>query len=220
MPETRTGTPEQYGNLVIVSAPSGTGKTTLVKKLLVSVPDIVKSLSYTSRPIRSGERDGVDYNFVDQTRFAQMEDSGMFLEHATVFGHRYGTSATDTERRQRQGKDVVLVIDVQGARQVRAHDMDTVSVFVLPPSYQVLEARLRGRSGTDVSEEVLQRRLSTACMEVLAREAYDYVVVNDDIESCVDRLRCIVLAERSRTAAMTRRSNAIAATFVSGGPAS
>ena len=123
------------GNLVIVSAPSGTGKTTLVERLVETVPDIVMSRSYTSRPMRPGETDGVDYNFVDERRFAEMVDSRVFLEWATVFGNRYGTHAEDTERHRREGKDVVLVIDVQGASQVRAQGVDSVSIFVLPPSY-------------------------------------------------------------------------------------
>ena len=201
------------GSLVIVSAPSGTGKTTLVKRLVEAVPDVVMSRSYTSRPVRSGETDGVDYNFVDEPRFDGMVESGEFLEWATVFGHRYGTSAEDTERHRRDGKDVVLVIDVQGAGQVRAQGVDAISVFVLPPSFEVLEERLRGRSGSDVSDEVLDRRLATARNEVRARDSYDYIVVNDELESCVDQIRCIVLSERSRLATMRDRADQVARTF-------
>ena len=201
------------GSLVIVSAPSGTGKTTLVERLVETVPDMVMSRSYTSRPVRSGETDGVDYNFVDGPRFDAMVESEAFLEWATVFGHRYGTRAEDTERHRREGKDVVLVIDVQGASQVRARGIDSVSIFVLPPSFDVLEDRLRRRSENDVSEEVLERRLTTARSEVGARDAYDYIVVNDELDTCLDQLRCIVISERLRLAAMRDQADQVARTF-------
>jgi len=201
------------GSLVIVSAPSGTGKTILVGRLVETVPDMVMSRSYTSRQARSGETDGVDYNFVDLSRFDRMVGSKAFLEWATVFGHRYGTSAEDTERQRREGKDVVLVIDVQGASQVRAQGVDSISIFVLPPSYEVLEDRLRRRSGRDVSEDVLERRLTTARSEVGARDAYDYIVVNDELDTCVDQLRCIVISERLRLAATRDQADKVARTF-------
>lgn len=201
------------GSLVIVSAPSGTGKTTLVERLVERVPNMVKSRSYTCRPVRSGETDGVDYNFIDGPRFDAMVEADAFLEWATVFDHRYGTSAEDTERQRREGNDVVLVIDVQGARQVRAQGVDCISVFVLPPSYEALENRLRRRSGGDVSEVVLERRLRTARSEVGARDAYDYIVVNDDLDTCVDQLRCIVISERLRLAAMRDQADQVARTF-------
>ena len=181
------------GSLVIVSAPSGTGKTTLVERLVETVPDMVMSRSYTSRPVRSGETDGVDYNFVDRPRFDAMVESEAFLEWATVFGHRYGTSAEDTERHRREGKDVVLVIDVQGASQVRARGIGSISIFVLPPSFDVLEDRLRRRSENDVSEEVLERRLTTARSEVDARDAYDYIVVNEELDTSHCGLRDLKL---------------------------
>ena len=201
------------GSLVIVSAPSGTGKTTLVERLVETVPDMVMSRSYTSRSMRSGETDGVDYNFVDRPRFDAMVESEAFLEWATVFGHRYGTSAEDTERHRREGKDVVLVIDVQGASQVRARGIDSISIFVLPPSFDVLEDRLRRRSENDVSEEVLERRLTTARSEVDARDAYDYIVVNEELDTCLDQLRCIVISERLRLAAMRDQADQVASTF-------
>ncbi len=201
------------GSLVIVSAPSGTGKTTLVERLVETVPDMVMSRSYTCRPVRSGETDGVDYNFIDGSRFDAMVEAEAFLEWATVFGHRYGTSAEDTERHRREGKDVVLVIDVQGASQVRAQGVDSVSIFIMPPSYGVLEDRLRRRSGSDVTEDVLERRLTTARSEVSARDAYDYIVVNDELDTCVDQLRCIVISERLRLAAMRDQADQVARTF-------
>ena len=148
------------GLLFIVSAPSGAGKTTLVEHLVQILPNLRMSRSYTSRPARDGERDGVDYNFVSRDEFQDMVRAGAFLEWADVFGHCYGTAAEDTERLVAAGQDVVLVIDVQGARQVKAHGVDHTAIFVLPPSYEVLERRLRGRSKD--SEEQMQTRLATA----------------------------------------------------------
>lgn len=181
----------------MVSAPSGTGKTTLVEALVPRVPGLEMSRSYTSRPPRPGERDGVEYNFVTRERFESMRDAGEFLEWADVFGHLYGTSAIDTRRHLDAGQDLVLVIDVQGASQVRRLDADVVGVFVLPPSPTVLEQRLRKRSRDHLTEEELRRRLAIAQREVERMAAYDYVVVNDEVESCVERLRCIVIAERA-----------------------
>lgn len=203
----------QCGTLFIVSAPSGTGKTTLVERLVKTLPDMVMSRSYTSRPRREGEVDGVDYHFVTPERFEAMLKADEFLEWATVFGNRYGTSSADTERHRRDGRDVVLVIDVQGAEQVRRHVADVVQVFVMPPSFEILEQRLRGRSGPGASEEDLLRRLQTARNEVDARVDYDYVVVNDAVDECVDRLRSIVLAQRSRRDAMRETADRIADSF-------
>ena len=199
------------GLLFIVSAPSGTGKTTLVDRLVEIVPDLVRSRSYASRPARKGDTDGVDYNFITRDRFEAMLGRGEFLEHADVFGNLYGTREADTERVLAAGRDVVLVIDVQGARQVRQRGLPAVAVFVLPPSSEVLERRLRGRSQD--SEEAMRRRLETARHEVGAYTEYDYVVVNDDLEHCVDRLRAIVLAERTRLSAMERAIGAIVESF-------
>jgi guanylate kinase len=184
------------GLLFVVSAPSGTGKTTVVERLVQRVPDLALSRSYTSRPARPGETDGVDYNFISREQFERMARENAFLEWADVFGNLYGTAAADTERVLVAGRDLVLVIDVQGARQVRARRPDTVGVFVLPPSFDVLEQRLRGRSKD--TEAQMQRRLLTARAEVAAFIEYDYVIVNDELEACVDRLRAVVLAERAR----------------------
>ena len=200
------------GNLFIVSAPSGTGKTTLVRQLVTREPEVVMLRSYTSRPPRAGETDGVDYNFIDADRFAAMIEAGRFLEWVTVFGNRYGTSAADTEKHRGEGRDVVLVIDVQGAEQVRRGGTDVVGIFVMPPSFEVLEARLRGRSLKE-SEEDLRRRLDTARIEVKARHRYDYIVINHDVGTCVDQLRSIVLAERSRATAIRGPASAIAESF-------
>jgi guanylate kinase len=188
------------GRLFVVSAPSGTGKTTVVERLVQVVPDLVMSRSYTSRAIREGERDGVDYNFITRVRFEQLIAGNALLEWANVFGNLYGTCAADTERELAAGRDLVLVIDVQGARKVRSRGLETVSIFVLPPSFETLERRLRGRSKD--SEEAIRRRLATARAEIDAVVAYDYVVVNDELEACVDRIRAIVLAERARLHSM------------------
>ena len=201
------------GLLFIVSAPSGTGKTTLVEELVTRVPDLVRSCSYTSRPPRAEETEGVDYNFVSDDRFAAMADADEFLEWAEVFGNRYGTSTLDTEHHRSQGRDVVLVIDVQGARQVRERDVDPVSIFVLPPSFEVLERRLRARSSGDTTEAQLSRRLETARREVTEVTRYDYVVVNDDIERCVRQLQSIVEAERARAPVVADEVAGVLASF-------
>ncbi len=200
------------GLLFIVSAPSGTGKTTLVERLVQVVPNLCLSRSYTSRGARTGEQDGVDYNFITRDRFELMTRDNEFLEWADVFGNYYGTCAADTERHLAAGKDVVLVIDVQGARQVRSRGIETVSIFVLPPSSATLEQRLRGRSKD--SAEQIARRLEVARREVSEFAQYKYVVINDEVEAAVDRLRAIVLAERSRVKPMRPAAEAILTTFV------
>ena len=199
------------GLLFIVSAPSGTGKTTLVERLVQILPGLRMSRSYTSRDARMGERDGVDYNFVTRQRFEAMIAEAAFLEWADVFGHCYGTGAADTEAVLARGEDVVLVIDVQGARQVRTRGIETVGIFVLPPSAEILEQRLRGRSQD--SEEQIRRRLAKAFDEVNEFEQYEYVVVNDELTAAVDRLRAIVLAERARVKSMRGVAGQIIGTF-------
>ena len=199
------------GLLFIVSAPSGTGKTTLVERLVQVVPKLRLSRSYTSRTARAGEQDGVDYNFISRERFEAMIEEGAFLEWADVFGNYYGTSAEDTEAVLAAGEDVVLVIDVQGARQVRGRGIETVGIFVLPPSASVLESRLRGRSKD--SEEQILRRLEVARTQVGEFAQYEYVVVNDDIDGAVNRMRAIVMAERARMKAMRNSAETIIETF-------
>lgn len=203
------------GLLFVVSAPSGTGKTTVVERLVQVVPDLGLSRSYTSRAMRAGETDGVDYNFITRARFEGMVAADAFLEWADVFGNLYGTCKADAEQELVEGRDLVLVIDVQGARQVRSHGAQTIGVFVLPPSFAALEQRLRGRSKD--SEEAIRKRLATARREVRAVAEYEYVVVNDELETCVDRLRAIVLAERARSRVMAPAVARIAASFVGTG---
>jgi guanylate kinase len=199
------------GRLFILSAPSGTGKTTLAEHLAGRVPRLRLSRSYTSRAARPGESDGVDYNFIERDRFEAMIGRDEFLEWADVFGNLYGTRAEDTERVLAAGEDLMLVIDVQGARQVRNRGIAHRAVFVLPPSYEVLERRLRGRSKDP--DEAIAERLEVASREVRCVGDYDYVVVNDDLESAVERLKSIVTAERARLDGMHEETAAILASF-------
>jgi guanylate kinase len=200
------------GCLFIVSAPSGAGKTTIVRRMVETTPGVGLSRSYTSRPTRAGEREGVDYNFVSLARFVELREAGTFLEWAEVFGDFYGTGRPDTEARLSSGEDLVLVIDVQGARKVRAAGVESVGIFLMPPSFGLLEQRLRGRSRDP--EPAILRRLATAREEIKAFVEYDHLVVNDEIEPCVDRLRAVVMAERSRRDRMTAEAEAIAETFI------
>ena len=184
------------GLLFVVSAPSGTGKTTVVERLVANRPGLRQSRSYTSRPARSGERDGVDYNFVTRADFDEMVRGDELLEWADIFGHLYGTGRRDTEDALAAGIDLVLVIDVQGARQVRHRIPDAVGIFVLPPSYEALALRLRGRNQD--APAAIDRRLATAREEISAVDEYDYVVINDDVDRCVQEVGAIVTAERAR----------------------
>ena len=193
------------GMLVVISAPSGTGKTTVADRLVAVGDDLVRSRSFTSRTARTGEVDGVDYNFVSRAEFEAMAARGEFLEWADVFGNLYGTGRRQTEALIAAGQDVLLVIDVQGARQVRSAIRELVTIFVLPPSLGALEARLRGRSQD--GRAAIEKRLRTARQEVGAVAEYDYVVVNDDLERCVGDIAAIIRAERLRR---PRRSGVIA----------
>jgi guanylate kinase len=204
------------GLLIVVSAPSGTGKTTVVERLVEVCPRLVQSRSYTSRPPRVGERDGVDYNFVDRPAFEALIEGDGLLEWADVFGNLYGTGREETEALLSAGLDVVLVIDVQGARQVRRKAADRIGIFLLPPSFGALEARLRGRCQDD--ETAILRRLTTARAEVGAVDEYDYVVINDELERCVAELCAIVTAERARRAWRAKTIAPIVRTFTDAVP--
>ena len=199
------------GLLFVVSAPSGTGKTTVVERLVQIFPDLGLSRSYTCRSKRDGEKDGLDYNFITRERFEAMIADDAFLEWADVFGNLYGTGKAETERELTGGRDLVLVIDVQGSRQVRSHGANAIGIFVLPPSFEALERRLRGRSKD--SEEAIRKRLATARREVRAVAEYEYVIVNDELDTCVDRLRSIVLAERARPRVMAPTVARIVSSF-------
>jgi guanylate kinase len=200
------------GLLFIVSAPSGAGKTTLVERLVDEIPHLKLSRSYTSRPARKGEADGVDYNFVTRQQFETKLAAGEFLEWAEIVGNLYGTSEADTRRILDSGEDVVLVIDVQGARKIRKKGVAATTIFVMPPSATALEQRLRGRSRD--SDEAIRRRLELARSEVTRFEDYDFIVINDALTTAVDRLRSIVLAERARLKRMKPVATEIAKTFV------
>ena len=185
------------GTLFIVSAPSGAGKTTLLAKLLEQTETLCLSISHTTRPIRPGEVDGINYHFTDRTRFIRMVEQGRFLEHAEVFGNFYGTSADWVTNTLRSGKDVILEIDWQGAQQIRRLVPETISIFILPPSLPVLAERLRGR-GQD-GEDVIARRLAGARDEISHYGEYDYLVVNDDFDRALADMAAIFRAERQRT---------------------
>jgi guanylate kinase len=184
----------------VVSAPSGSGKSTLVSRLLSDVPGLVFSISYTTRPARGSERNGIDYNFISREEFESRILKGEFLEHAEVFGNYYGTSRLALQEAERQGKDLVLDIDVQGARQLKIALPEAVTIFVLPPSRKVLEQRLRARSQD--SDAVIQRRLRGAAVEVRNYTQYDYVLVNRDLDECARDLEAIVRTERLRRVRM------------------
>ncbi len=184
------------GTLYIVTAPSGAGKTSLVRELLQRMEGMKVSVSFTTRPMREGEEHGVHYHFVPRETFETMLDDGVFLEHAEVFGNYYGTSRTWLEEQLRTGSDVILEIDWQGAAQVRRLFKQAVSIFILPPSREVLLGRLRGR-GSD-SEEVIARRTSEAVAEMSHYAEFDYLVVNDDFEQALGELQAIVQSERLR----------------------
>lgn len=199
------------GLLLVISAPSGTGKTTVVERLVETCPGLARSRSYTSRRARAGERNEVDYNFIERQAFEAMAAQGGFLEWADVFGNLYGTGRADTEALLARGNDVVLVIDVQGARQVRASVPEAVGIFLLPPSFEILELRLRGRSQDE--ESAIRRRLATARAEVSAVDEYDYVVINDELNRCVGELCAIVTAERARRVRRQPDIESIVTTF-------
>jgi len=184
------------GTLYIIAAPSGGGKSSLVKALLESTPNLQVSVSYTTRPMRPREQQGVDYHFVDQARFDALRDSGVFLEHAEVFGHCYGTSRAWVMERLQQGADVILEIDWQGKRQIAQSFPEAVSIFVLPPSRAVLEQRLRAR-GQD-GDEVIARRMQAATNEISHWNEFDYLVLNDDFQTAVADMQALFRARRLR----------------------
>ncbi len=210
-PQATTARQPNRGMLFIVSAPSGAGKTTLVERLVEETPHLRMSRSYTSRPARPGETDGVDYNFVTRAGFESMAARGEFLEWADVFGNLYGTSAADTEQVMSGGDDVVLVIDVEGARQIRRKGVAVSSVFVMPPSSEVLERRLRGRSKDGEAE--IRRRLDVSRIEVASFAEYDFIVVNENVATAVNQLRSIVVAQRVSRDRMVAVAETIARTF-------
>jgi len=195
----------------IISAPSGSGKSTLVSHLLASVTGLTFSVSYTTRSLRGAEVDGRDYHFVSREAFEAMLARNEFLEWAQVFGNYYGTHRGILERARAEGNDLVLDIDVQGARQLKEQIPEAVTVFILPPSKQVLEQRLRAR-GED-REEVIARRLREAAEEIRNYDRYDYVLINRDLAKAEATLDAIVLGERVRRTRIEDRIRPILETF-------
>jgi len=195
----------------IISAPSGSGKSTLVHRLLETIPGLTFSISYTTRPPRPTEVNGVDYNFISKQEFEERLERNEFLEYAVVFGNYYGTNRCSLEAATHEAKDLVLDIDVQGARQLKVAIPEAISIFVLPPSREVLEQRLRARSQD--SEEVIQRRLRGAAEEVRNYTQYDYVLINRELEEASARLAAIVRAERLRKARMEEQVRPILESF-------
>ncbi len=184
------------GTLYIISAPSGAGKTSLVKQLIQHDPRVEVSVSHTTRDKRPGETDGVDYYFIDKERFLEMASSSAFLEHAQVFDNYYGTSQQHVEQQLLRGLDVILEIDWQGARQIRKLFPDSQSIFILPPSLKALQERLTNRGQDD--SEIIQRRMRDAVNEMSHYAEFDYLVVNDDFDTALNELRCIFVANRLR----------------------
>jgi guanylate kinase len=186
------------GILFIISAPSGSGKSTMVNEVRKQLTGIEFSVSWTTRPPRGSEQDGREYHFTNREEFERMVAEGQFMEHAEVFGNYYGTARSSLEQARREGHDLLLDIDVQGAAQVRASMPEAVSIFVLPPNPNVLRTRLRNRSRAEgvVDDAELQRRLSKARSEIENYREYSYILINDILDRAVAQLEAIVLAER------------------------
>ena len=201
-----TPTPSE-GVLYIVSAPSGAGKTSLVKALLKTDPAIRLSVSYTTRAPRPGESDGRDYHFVNRHDFEAMLAEGEFLEHAEVYGNFYGTSKGSIARDLNAGHDILLEIDWQGAEQVKQHFQQSASIFILPPSFNALRTRLAGR-GQD-SGAVIERRLAAAAHDVAHAAAFDYIIVNDDFDHALQDLVAITRSIRLEAARQLKRHTAL-----------
>ena len=182
------------GKLYIISAPSGAGKTSLVKRLTAELDGLAVSVSHTTRAMRSGEQDGVDYFFVSADEFKTMIEHQAFLEHAQVFDNFYGTAQQTVEDNLAQGLDVILEIDWQGAQQVRRMLPESLSIFILPPSVEVLRQRLQNRGQDDVG--VIARRMSDAVTEMSHYPEFDYLIVNDDFATALHQLKSIIIANR------------------------
>ncbi len=199
------------GSLFIVSGPSGAGKSAIAASVLNAVPDLRFSISYTTRQPRGDERNGVEYNFVGEEEFKGLIESGELLEWAQVYGNYYGTSRRRIDEILEQGTDVLLDIDVQGARSIRERRPDATSVFILPPSYRVLRERLESRKLD--KEYVIEQRLKIACQEIVHYRNYDYLIVNDTLGDSIRELTAIILGSRCRMTARAEVAKSILATF-------
>lgn len=208
---TLQGTQAERGTLIVVSAPSGAGKSSLAGRVLKRVTDLRFSISYTTREPRGSEQNGVDYYFVTENEFQAMRERDEFLECAEVHGHLYGTHEKPVEELLSQGFDVMLDIDVQGAEQVRRRVPEAILVFILPPSCQVLQARLRARNLN--APEDIERRLRNAAIEVQLYARFDYAVLNDDLDRALAQLEAIIIAERGRPDRQRNRIESVIATF-------
>jgi len=195
----------------IISAPSGSGKSTLVHRLLENVPGLKFSISYTTRPPRGHERSGESYHFISRAEFEERIARGEFLEHAEVFGNYYGTHRSVLNEALAEGKDLVLDIDVQGAAQLKSKLPDAVTIFILAPSLQILEKRLRARS--EDTDDIIKRRLHDAAEEIRNYCLYDYVIINNDLNDSAGTLAAIVRAERTRRTRIEDKIRPILATF-------
>lgn len=205
------GAPSGAALLVVLTAPSGTGKSSVVRELLARETSLRFSVSWTTRPPRPGETESVDYRFVSEPAFRQNIEAGGFVEWAQVHGHLYGTAATEIDRSLGEGADVLLDIDVQGARQVAERYPGAVTVFLLPPDYATLESRLRGRRSD--ADDVIASRLQTAASEVRHYGTFQYLVVNDALDHAAVEIQSILAAERARTARRLGTAERILATF-------
>jgi guanylate kinase len=196
-------------SVLVISGPSGAGKSTMLARVLAETPGVRFSVSHTTRPPRPGEAEGVDYYFVSDQRFSELRERREFIEWAQVHGHLYGTSVAEFEKARREGIDLILDLDVQGAAQVRLNLPDPVTVFVLPPSYKALERRLRARG----PDESFAQRLAAATEELSLYATYDYLVVNDDLDRGVEDLKAIIRAARCRTSRAGGSASDILNTF-------
>lgn len=185
------------GGVFIISGPSGSGKDTVLTELFKQRPDLLFSISSVTRPMRSGEREGEKYNFISREKFLYMIDNDMLLEHNVFVNNYYGTPREPVERAISEGKDIIIEVDVNGAAQIRQKLPEAVSIFIMPPSFEELKRRLRGR-GTE-SEELIEKRLNSALGEIKRAEEYDYIIVNDNITAAADDILSVILSSSFKT---------------------